>query len=65
MHIYPPELELETTKKNGLVSYLDVGVSVINGQYDTTVYDKRDSFNFKIVNFLYHLDQHMEHTYHN
>ena len=50
--IYPPELVLkETTEKNGLVSYLDVGVSVRNGQYNTTVYDKRDSFNFKIVNF--------------
>ena len=50
--IYPPELVLkETTEKSGLVSYLDVGISVRNGQYNTTVYDKRDSFNFKIVNF--------------
>ena len=49
--IYPPELVLkETTEKSGLV-YLDVGTSVRNGQYNTTVYDKRDSFNFKIVNF--------------
>ena len=36
---------------NGLVSYLDVGISVVNGQYETTIYDKRDSFNFEIVNF--------------
>ena len=52
MCIYPPELVLkETTEKNGLVSHLDDGISVRNGQYDTTVYDKRGSFNFKIVNF--------------
>ena len=39
------------TETNGLVSYLDVGISVINGQCETTIYDKRVSFNFKIVNF--------------
>ena len=51
--IYPPELVLkETTEKSGLVSYLDVGISVRNGQYNTTVYDKRDSFNFKMLTFL-------------
>ena len=50
--IYPPELVLkETTEMNGLVFYLDVGISVVNGQYETTIYDKRDNFNFKIVNF--------------
>ena len=68
--IYPPELVLkETTEKSGLVSYLDFGISVKNGQYHTTVYEKRDSFNFKIVNFpfmsIYHLGQRMEYTYHN
>ena len=32
--IYPPELVLkETTEKNGLVCYLDVWISVRNGQY--------------------------------
>ena len=36
---------------NALVSYLDIGISVVNGQYETTIYDKRDNFNFKIVNF--------------
>ena len=34
-----------------MVSYLDVGVIVTSGQFITTIYDKRDSFNFPIVNF--------------
>ena len=51
--IHPPELVLkETTENNCLVSYLDVGISVRCGQYKQQYYyDKRDSFNFKIVNF--------------
>ena len=41
--IYPPELVLkETTEINGLVSYLDVGKSVVNEQHETTIYDKRE-----------------------
>ena len=40
---------------NGLVSHLDVGIGVRNGQYNTTIYDKRDSFNFKIVNFPFNI----------
>ena len=31
-----------------MVSYLDVGVVVTSGQFITTIYDKRDSFNFPI-----------------
>ena len=50
--IYPPELVLKkTTESNNLCSYLDVGISIVNGHFNTTVYDKRDDFNFRIVNF--------------
>ena len=50
-YIYPPELDLKkTTESPSTVSYLDILIT--NGQYVTAVYDKRDSFNFSIVNFL-------------
>ena len=50
--IYPPELVLKkTTENNGRVSYLDVGILIKDGHFTTTIYDKRDSFNFRIVNF--------------
>ena len=50
--IYPPELVLKkTTESKNLCSYLDVGISIVNGHFNTTVYDKRDDFNFRIVNF--------------
>ena len=51
-HIYPPELELKrTTECPTKLSYLDVMITIDNGKYSTTVYDKRDDFDFKIVNF--------------
>jgi hypothetical protein len=51
--IYPPELEIkETTEKNSLVSYLDLCIEIQNdGNLCTKLYDKRDDFNFPIVNF--------------
>ena len=53
-HIYPPELDLKkTTESPSTVSYLDILITINNGQYVTAVYDKRDSFNFSIVNFPY------------
>ena len=52
--IYPPELDLKkTTESPTTVSYLDILITINNGQYVTAVYDKRDSFNFSIVNFQY------------
>ena len=54
--IYPPELQLKkTTECSTALSYLDVMITFDNGKYSTAVYDKRDNFNFKIVNFP-HLD---------
>ena len=51
--IYPPELQLKkTTDCPTALSYLDVMITIDNGIYSTAVYDKRDNFNFNIVNFL-------------
>ena len=50
--IYPPELELKkTTDCPTTLSYLDIRISIANGKYFTAVFDKRDNFNFTIVNF--------------
>ena len=35
------------------MSYLDISISICGGKYVTEVYDKRDDFNFHIVNFPY------------
>ena len=52
--IYPPELDLKKAAESPTtVSYLDILITINNGQYVTAVYDKRDSFNFSIVNFTY------------
>ena len=51
MNIYPSELK--TTESSSNLSYLDISISICNNKYVTEVYDKRDSFNFEIVNFPY------------
>ena len=43
----------KTTDGPTALSYLDIMITIDNGKYSTTVYDKRDSFNFTIVNFPY------------
>ena len=51
-NIYPDELELK--KANTIdtnASFLDLNMSIINGKIITSIYDKRDSFDFQIVNF--------------
>ena len=50
--IYPMELQLKkTTESTTALSYWDIKITIINGKYSTAVYDKRDNFEFKIVNF--------------
>ena len=51
--IYPPELEVkETTDTASSASFLDVYLEFDHsGQLSTKIYDKRDDFNFKIINF--------------
>ena len=51
--IYPPELEVkETTDTASSASFLDLYLEFDDsGQLSTQIYDKRDDFNFKIINF--------------
>jgi hypothetical protein len=51
--LYPPELEVkETTDTASSASSLDLYLEFDdNGQLSTKIYDKRDDFNFKIINF--------------
>ena len=49
--IYPSELQLKkTTESPTTLSYVDILITIERGKYSTTVYDKRDSFHFDIVN---------------
>ena len=50
---YPPELEIkETTDAASSASFLDLYLEFDDsGQLNTKIYDKRDDFNFKIINF--------------
>ena len=50
---YPPELEVkETTDTASSASFLDLYLEFDDsGQLSTKIYDKRDDFNFKIINF--------------
>ena len=51
--MYPVELEIkETTESATTASYLDLLLSIgKDGQLHTSLYDKRDDFNFHITNF--------------
>ena len=51
--MYTPELEIkDTTESNTSASYLDLLLSIgRDGQLRTSLYDKRDDFNFHITNF--------------
>ena len=51
--MYPHELEIKDTKEsNTYASYLDLLLSIgRDGQLCTSLYDKRDDFNFHITNF--------------
>ena len=48
--MYPVELEIkDTTESNTSASYMDLLLST--GQLHTSIFDKRDNFNFHITNF--------------
>ena len=51
--MHPAELEIkETTESNTSAFYLDLLLSIeSDGQLRTSLYDKRDDFNFHITNF--------------
>ena len=50
--IYPSELQLKKTSESPTaLLYLDIEVTIVDGKYSTAIYDKRDDFNLRIVNF--------------
>ena len=50
--IYPPELDITTDDENDHnVHYLDLDILIKNDKFSFCIYDKRDKFNFPIVNF--------------
>ena len=50
--IYPSELQLNKANvSDAEVSFLDLHLSISDGCVKTKIYDKRDDFNFDIVNF--------------
>ena len=52
--IYPRELEIKPESNNPKeVAFLDLKMKINNSQLTFSIYDKRDDFNFAIVNFPY------------
>jgi hypothetical protein len=48
--IYLDEFEINTTESDKSASYLDILVNIdSNDRLTTTLYDKRDDFNFAVV----------------
>ena len=48
----PSELQLKKTSESPTaLSYLDTEVTIVERKYSTAINDKRDDFNFRIVNF--------------
>ena len=52
--IYPKELQLNKANTSEQeASFLDLHLSIVDGVINTKIYDKRDDFNFNIVNYPY------------
>ena len=52
--IYPPELQLNKANTTDTEApFLDLHLSISNGFVSSKIYDKRDDFDFDIVNFLF------------
>ena len=50
--IYPPELQLnKVNTSDSEAPFLDLHLSISNGFVSSKLYDKRDDFDFDIVNF--------------
>ena len=50
--IYPAELQLNKAKASDTeAAFLDLNLSIHNDIVSTKLYDKRDDYNFDIVNF--------------
>ena len=52
--IYPTELQLNKANSSDTEApFLDLNLSITNGVVSSKIYDKRDDFNFEIVNFQF------------
>ena len=52
--IYPPELQLNKANTSDTEApFLDLHLSISNGFVSSKIYDKRDDFDFDIVNFSF------------
>ena len=50
--IYPPELQLNKANSSDTeAAFLDLHLSLVDGFVSCKIYDKRDDFDFEIVNF--------------
>ena len=50
--VYPTELQLnEANSSDTEAPFMDLNLSITNGIVSSKIYDKRDDFNFEIVNF--------------
>ena len=49
--IYPSELQLNEANSDTEATFLDLHLSISNDIVYTNMYDKRDEFDFEIVNF--------------
>ena len=53
-NIYPPELELkEENISTSHASFLDLSIDIVDGNFVTSLFDKRDAFPFSIVRMQY------------
>ena len=60
--IYPPELQLNKANTSDTEApFLDLQLSISNGFVSSKIYDKRDDFDFEIVNFPF-LDVDVPHS---
>ena len=60
--IYRTELQLNKANSSDTKAlFLDLNLSIINGIVSSKIYDKRDDFNFEIVNFPF-LDGDVPHS---
>ena len=54
--IYPRELSLTSDDAILVTNYLDLRIEIMKNGIHTSLFDKRDAFGFKIVNFLISLE---------
>ena len=54
--IYPEDMEIENTNVSTYSSTnIDLHISVFRGKYNFKLFDKRKSFNFEVINYVFFL----------